>query len=770
MEICGQKFTEKILARIDALIALGITRVKLSREVCEWLNWRGANGKLKEVSCRMALRRLEGHGLLKLPEAGKIPRKDVKKDKLVLKKDVTQVERIEGSLSDLGGIEFIKIKSKSSLAAKIWNELMDKYHYLGSGPMCGGRMRYLLKSRKYGWVGGLAFSSAAWKLKARDQWIGWSAEERERQRDKVVCNSRFLILPQVKVKNLASHVLAKSIKRLRIDWAKRYGYEPALLETFVESSRFQGTSYRAANWKDIGRTQGRGRNDRLNEKKAGIKAVYIYPLRNNAREILCEGRREAAWEAKAPIDWAEEEFGGARLGERRLEKRLMTIARDFYARPQANIPQACQSRAKTKAAYRFFENQKVNMEKILTSHRAATVKRMAHEAVVLAVQDTTTLNYSSHPATEGLGLIGYRENGGVGLIVHDTLAFDMKGTPLGLLDVQCWKRDPQDYGKKHLRKKREITEKESHKWLKSYQQASAAQWQCPQTKIVSVGDREADIYELFALAVGKEKGAKLLVRAEQNRLLAEGQEKLWERVSRQAVSGKHHVWVGRRGNQAGREAELEIRFARVSLQPPQKKKALGELVIYAVLARENPSAKTGNPLEWMLLSTDPVRTVEEAVEKLEWYSQRWGIEIYHKTLKSGCQIERRQVASTDGLETCLAVDMVIAWRILHLTRLGRKTPDLPCTLFFEEAEYKALMMYKTKNATPPAKVLNLREAIHMVASLGGFLGRKGDGEPGTKSLWLGLQRLEDITAAWKIMASCLAPQLLEPSASSIRYG
>jgi len=153
----------------------------------------------------------------------------------------------------------------------------------------------------------------------------------------------------------------------------------------------------------------------------------------------------------------------------------------------------------------------------------------------------------------------------------------------------------------------------------------------------------------------------------------------------------------------------------------------------------------------MLLTTLEVKDFEQACEKLIWYTKRWGIEIYHRTLKSGCKIENRQLGNVERLETCLAIDMVVAWRIYHLTKLGRETPDLPCTVFFEDSEWQALVCFVHKIPIPPEKPPSLKEAVRMVASLGGFLGRKSDGEPGTQTTWLGLQRLDDITAMWVVM-------------------
>lgn len=735
-----------------------ISRRQLSQQVCEQFNWRSPNGKLKDMSCRVALLKLHRQGIINLPEGYERPVLSSGRD--CGNKAIPEIPEIRCNLSELGEIRITRVSSRYSKKHHIWKEMMAHYHYLGSGPLCGHQMKYLIESNRYGCIGGIAFSSAAWRLEARDNWIGWDDRARIRNLSRIVCNSRFLIVPYVKVKNLASYALSKCIKQLKEQWHEQYNITPVVLETFVERERFKGISYQAANWIHIGSTKGRGRQDRNKEFGEPVKDVYLYPLDKSYREELCEGTPRKAAGGKVAIDWAEEEFSGAQLGDNRRVDRLITIARDFYARPTANIPQACGSRAKTKAAYRFLENSENIMEKIHKSHYEATVNRIRKEKVVLAVQDTTTLNYSTHPATENLGLIGYRENGGIGLIVHDTVAFNVDGTPLGIIDVQCWARDPAEFGKKHLRKQYEIEQKESYKWLKSFKATEEAQRHCAETTLISVGDREADIYEFFHLVLSKPGGPKLLVRAEHNRLLACGQGKLYEHISAQEPAGIQVVHVPRKKKQPAREAELEIRFAEVKLQSPRDKKELGELSVFAIIAEEIDVPEGVEGLRWILLSTCEVKTFEQAIEKLRWYCIRWGIEIYHRTLKSGCKIEQRQLGSADRIETCLAIDMVVAWRIYHLTKLGREVPDMPCTVFFEDAEWKALVAYKTQNPVPPEKPPTLREAIHMVASLGGFLGRKSDGDPGAQTLWLGLQRLDDITEMWKVFMSKSDPSSL----------
>lgn len=764
MKVCGQRFSDETIRRIQTTIdeESGLTRAQLSRQVCQWLDWRTKKGKLKQVSCRVALLKLEGKGLIRLPAAREFASANKRACKA---KGQPPAEALwTGKLDKLQPIELILIGSAGSRASQQWNELMSRYHYLGAGPLCGAQLRYLVHSPHYGYLGALAFSAAAWRLEARDQWIGWSESARRQNLSRIIANSRFLIVPYVKVPNLASHVLGMAMRRIRSDWMDRYGEDPLVVETFVEKQRFRGTCYQAGNWITAGETKGRGRQDQDNQHALAIKKVLLYPLERDARRRLCECE-PAAPEIEAvrpvPADWAEEEFGQACLGDHRLRERLVTLARDFGANPQAQIPQACQSRAKTKAAYRFFDHPRTTMEDLLEPHYQSTIRRIVQEKVVLAVQDTTSLNYTMHPETHGIGPIGSKKTGGpIGLMLHDTMAFSVEGTPLGLIDVQCWARDGQTFGKHHERKTKAIEQKESNKWLKSFQAAAQAQRQCPDTVIVSVGDREADIYELFQLALEDPKGPRLLVRSEQDRLLADGQSHLWGVVAQKPVAALHQVRIPRRSNQAGRDAELELRFAEVRLNPPQGKRHLQPLTLWAVLIQEIHAPEGITPICWLLLTTCPVTDTVQAIEKLNWYSRRWGIEVYHRTLKSGCKIEERQLASADRIEACLALDMVVAWRVFHLVRLGRETPDMPCTVFFEEHEWKALCTHISQKPVPPEQPPSLRQATHMVATLGGFLGRKGDGEPGTKHIWLGLQHLDDLAAMWKFMVINYAPHLL----------
>lgn len=774
MHVCGQEFDDALLARIQRVVddEPGLSRRALSRRICHWLDWRAANGTLKAMSCRVALLKLHRRGAVRLPPAT-TPRHPPRRPKPAAP-GAAPARQV--ALQDVQPVTVIRIDQATSEAARVWNDLMSRHHPLGAGPLCGAQLRYLLWSPTQGYVGGVAFSAAAWRLAARDRWIGWDETARRHYLPRVVANSRFLLLPQLQVPHLASHVLGLVLRRLRADWQARYGYQPLLVETCVEQGRHRGTCYQAANWIPVGVTQGRGRQDRAHRHALPVKQVWVYTWHPQARAQLCAGPAAppplamdgpAAAADPSDTDWAITEFGGAALGDRRLAHRLVHLARDFWARPQAPIPQACQSRAKAKAAYRFFDHPRTHMETLLQPHYEATRQRVAREAVVLAVQDTTSLDYSAHPATEALGPIGTAQQAHcLGLLLHDTLAFSPEGTPLGVVDVQCWARDGRAFGKRHQRYARPIEQKESHKWLSSFHRVAALQRQCPQTTLISVGDREADLYELFQRAQQEPQGPKLLVRADRDRLLADGQGHLWPAVAAQAVAGYQDLHIPRRGARPARQVRLAVQFAAVPLQPPKRKPQLGPVRLWAIVAEEVDAPAGVEPLRWLLLTTCPVSSFEQATEKLAWYTKRWGIEVYHRTLKSGCKIEKRQLGHAERIEACLALDLVVAWRIFHLAKLSREVPDVPCTVFFEEAEWKTLTTYVRRQPDPPAQPPTLREALHMVATLGGFLGRRCDGEPGTKSLWLGLQRLDDLTAMWTFMVDHFAPHLRSPPVSS----
>lgn len=448
------------------------------------------------------------------------------------------------------------------------------------------------------------------------------------------------------------------------------------------------------------------------------------------------------------LSWAEAEFGAAELGDIRRTNRLVELATVLGAQPHASLPQATEDMAQLKAAYRFFSSHYVEPDAMLASHVQATQRRMRAVPLVLAVQDTTLLNYSHFPDTEGLGpLASTRQQG---LIAHTTLALTPEHVPLGLLQQQVWARDPAVRHQQN-HKRRPLADKESQKWVTSLEAVIAARAACPETQFVSIGDREADVYDLFAMA--RPHGVDLLVRAAQNRTVDAPERVLWATMATTPVGATIEITIGERPTHPARIATLTVRWRPVTLRPPPRraKERLPTVTVWAVWAVEEHPPAGVEPVEWMLLTTVPVTTIDDALERVAWYAARWGIEVWHKVLKSGCQIEQKQLGTAFRLMTCLTLYSVIAWRILYATMLARAVPDAPCTVLLDPDEWQGLYCRIHRVASAPATPPSLHQVVRWIGQLGGFQGRRNDGEPGVQSLWTGFQRLADITEMYRIM-------------------
>ena len=284
--VCGRRLSEADLAAIRGEIALADppNRAEIARRVCRRLDWRNAKGEAKLMSARVGLLRLHRSGLIELPEAT-----TRNNNGLPLKhgpKRWPEERAFSGSVGALSGLRLSPVAEKER--SRLWNGLIDRYHYLGYRPLPGAQVRYLIESEQ-GLLGALGFGAAAWKVAARDRWIGWERETRETHLGRVLNNARFLLLPWIRVRNLASRVLALAARQVGEDFAERYGERPVLLETFVETPRFRGTCYRAANWQYLGCTQGRGKCDVAHRAALPRKDIYVYPLSADFRRALGVG-------------------------------------------------------------------------------------------------------------------------------------------------------------------------------------------------------------------------------------------------------------------------------------------------------------------------------------------------------------------------------------------------------------------------------------------------------------------------------------------------
>lgn len=451
-------------------------------------------------------------------------------------------------------------------------------------------------------------------------------------------------------------------------------------------------------------------------------------------------------EEQEDSNWAKNELGLVQLGDKRLTSRLVTLVQSLARAPDFSLPQALPQWGDLKAAYRFFDNPKAVPEHILAGHIDATWSRARTVPLVLAVQDTTYLDWTTHPATAGLGALG--NYWGRGVVCHTTLAVTPERVPLGLLAQRNWVRDDTTFGTLSTHKKRAIKDKESSKWLESVEALAVAREAAPQTTFISVGDREADVYELFAME--RATGVELLVRASYNRAVSSTHRYLWETLRASAVLGALEVNVPRHAGEPIRCCTLTLRSMLVTLQPPRARKQLGKVDVWAILATEAAPPK-GDPIEWLLLTTVPTNGIDDVIERVHWYTCRWTIEVWHRVLKSGCRIESRQLETVERLAVALTLYSIIAWRILYATMLARIDPDLPCTALLSKEEWQALYCNIQRVPEPAIKPPTLAQAVLWIAKLGGFLARKSDGAPGPHVLWRGFQHLPHITDMFLIM-------------------
>ncbi len=364
------------------------------------------------------------------------------------------------------------------------------------------------------------------------------------------------------------------------------------------------------------------------------------------------------------VNWAAAELASADLGDARLNRRLVRVAERLGAQPGASIPVACGGWAETQAAYRLLAHENVDLESVLAPHWDGSVERMRAHRVVLCVQDTTELDFTSQPGIEGLGPLSYLRQHG--LYVHPTLAVTPDGVPLGVLDAWLWARDRETFGddKRHW----PIEAKESMRWLEGFERCAELAATLPDTRLVYVADRECDIHE-FMVRAGRWPDVDWLIRATHNRCLAEG-DKLWERLAKGAVLGEVTFTLPARPGRPSRPVVLTVRAERVTLHP----KGGEPVTVTALRAREESPPADVEPLDWRLLTNRPADTLAQAAELLQWYTSRWSIEVFFRIFKTGCRVEALQLSTLERLEPALALYLIIAWRIQYLTLLGGPPP------------------------------------------------------------------------------------------------
>jgi transposase Tn5 family protein/transposase-like protein len=447
--------------------------------------------------------------------------------------------------------------------------------------------------------------------------------------------------------------------------------------------------------------------------------------------------------------WATTEMDGAHLWDQRRRRSLALLCARLAQQPTLSFSAACGPGLR-QAAHRLFEHPGTTVGGLLAGHVGETATRCGAAACVLAVQDSTEFDYTSHPATTGLGPLGRGQ--GRGLLGHTVLAVTPTGLPLGLLHLSLWARDPAQRGQRHDRRQRATTQKESQKWLTGLQATEAAL--PPAQRVILIADREADVFAY--LAAPRRSTTALLFRACHPRTVlverpATGGDR--ERASLLAVAksapavGQLRVTLPRQRGQPEREVRLELRLTAAQVQPPRHRKA-GEpatpQAVWLIAATEIAPAAGAKPIHWLLVTTLAVESAAAAAQMVRYYACRWVIERWHYTLKVGLQVERLQIDDATSLQHALAVYGVVAWRLLWLTQLAREVPEQPAATVLGAAERAVLAQASGR------PVETVRQAVRTIARLGGFAGSPSEGEPGVKSLWLGLRRLDAMVEGWRL--------------------
>lgn len=473
------------------------------------------------------------------------------------------------------------------------------------------------------------------------------------------------------------------------------------------------------------------------------------------------------------MGWAADEFREVELGDKRLDSRLIKLCDSFSESPESPINQACGDWAETKAAYRFFQNKNVDVERIMAAHRKKTSDRITGHRTVLALQDTSYLVYTNHPKTKGLGNISMKKGRNVdkiysrGLVMHTCFAVTTKGTPLGLLDQRIFARqlhpehERRTTGGRNIQDVLPVEEKESYRWIKALKSIKEVSIK---TQIITVCDRECDFYDFFKSA--DQNDSAVLVRASQNRTVNRGSRyaekdvpKLWDHIMSNPIAGTYTLEITALSKtkhckgRIPRSAQMEVKFGSFKMNPPRnhpkhKKEVLPNIKMFAIHILEKYPPEGENAVEWMLLTNQPITTFAEACERLRWYSLRWRIEMYFKVLKSGFRVEACRLGTADRLICYLTIMSVVAWRLFMITLIARTKPSRPCSEFLTEVEWNVLVAILSPDGDRPATPPLIADVVTEIAKLGGYLARKKDGPPGTLALWRGWKRLIDIAEGW----------------------
>ena len=752
-----------------------LCRAELARELCRRDEWRNPLGELCAASARKGLPQLARDLGLPLPAPSRRTGGCARRSPQGVRQAFPAVQ-VQCSLQELGEVRLCRADTPEQ--RRHWSALLAAEHPLGRGLAPGCRLVYGIRARGLE-LGVLSWVAAPLRLAPRDQLLGWDERTRRHNIARLVSNDRFLIREGVQVRNLASHVLAQALRRLPEDWKARHGAVPVAVETCVGQPH-KGTCYKAAGFELVGETAGyawgvkrpRQRKQPQEARPAPQSGPGQEEVRADPKQVWMQGltQEEGGWKAALrarpqrvlgrfpPLEldedapWSRREFERSDLPDRRLRERLLTMGEAWEHKPGQCLPDLFPSGALQQGAYRFLHNGRVSMEDVLQPHREALAERCRQvPGSVLLVQDTTTLNYTGlKDCTAGLGPLKERSSSSRGLHVHAAMAFSEGRRPLGVSGLEVWSRA--------LEKPPGEDEKESRRWFRGLEQGYELASACPDRRIVVVGDRESDIFDLFRQhGERSEEGVELLVRVHLGRqrlvrVWDPGCRSLMIRPLRDQPDFMTQVRFERSfevDSQGGRRArkrrtvETEVCIGAVEVQAPKERRQRGEEGIGAWLVhvRQTNAEPGEKPLEWWLTSTVGGPSESWARRIVGWYEARWGIEEFFRVLKSGMRIEDRRLRTADALKKCLVFDAVTAWQVFSLARYARDAADTPVeeVLTPDEREVIGTLVRKQQLLPPQergrAPPPDIRTWVVWLARTAGFRPSRRRPLPGNEILW-----------------------------------
>ena len=788
----------------DALREGKLSRAAVARQLCERDGWRNQKGELCAASARKGLPRVAAELGLPLPPARHAAGGCRRRSRRRARRGFPPL-RLQCSLEELGEVS-LRLADTAKLR-RHYGDLLAAEHPLGRGLAPGCRLVYGIRAGGQD-VGVASFVAAPMRLRPRDKHLGWDERTRRRNLPRLVSQDRFLVRPGVVVQNLASHMLGLTLRRLARDWQRLHGSAPVAVETCVEQER-SGTCYKAAGFEHLGQTGGLPRGAKEPSRAQRAKADFREPerqrkqvwvkglardwervLREPARPVL-GGFPRLGFDSE-DAHWSRREFERSDLPDGRLRERLKAMGAAWEQRPGECLPEIFPAHEDQRAAYRFLCNKRVSMEHILAPHREAMVDRCQLLAgTVLLVQDTTTLNYTGlRKCTSGLGPLKKRSESSRGLHVHASLAYTEGRRPLGVSGLEVWGRP--------LEEPTDEREKESRRWLRGLRQGFELGRACPDQRIVVVGDRESDIYELFRERERREQAGEenveLLVRVNLGR---QRKVRVWDARLRslmlrpipmqadlqQGVRFRRKIQLASQGGKRARKrrtVETRVSIGPVEVQPPEACRKRGEAGVEAWLVHvEQTDAQPGeDPLEWLLLSTAGALSKRWAKRIVGWYEARWSIEEFFKVLKSGARIEDRRLRTAAALSKCLVFDAVTAWQVSSLARYARDAPHTPVdevltwdeiTVLWTTVQALGLWRPSARDRAPPR---DIRTWVVWLAMTSGFRSWKRRPLPGDAVLWRACANLGRLVQYEQGRAGPMPdrPVFAEPPSAARRQG